>query len=318
MQVMRYSLTVMHTKRRAGSRFLGTLALTLFLGALAAVSCALSADSLKIDGRKALAHAEAICANGPRPPGSAALRKAGLYIIEQLKSSGLEVKTHSFSPLTPRGQVEMINIWGVLPGTDPGVILIASHYDSKIFDDFAFVSANDGASSSATVLELARVLASEKPIPQTIWFAFFDGEEAFEQWSEYDSLYGSREFVRMLRQEGTLSKLKAMVLLDLIGGKKVEFPKEQYSTDWLTALVWKKAAELGHGDLFPAINGTPIEDDHMPFLKAGVPAVDIIDLRYAYWHTAQDTPDKLSPENMAIVGDVVLASLPAISTRFAQ
>ncbi len=302
----------MHRKKGGLTRILPQLGLVAFL---AIASCALSADNSKIDGQKALEHAQAICKNGPRPPGSNALRQAGLYIIEQLKSYGLQVKTRSFSPLTPRGQIEMINIWGVLPGTDPGVILIASHYDSKVFDQFPFVSANDGASSSATVLEIARVLASEKPIPQSIWFAFFDGEEAIEQWTEDDSLYGSREFVRMLREEGSLSQVKAMILLDLIGAKEVQFTKETYSTDWLKSLIWRKASHLGHDNLFPLRNGTPIEDDHLPFIRAGIPAVDIIDLHYSYWHTPQDTPDKLSPENMAIVGNVVLASLPEIASR---
>ncbi len=283
-----------------------------------AASCsAFSANDSRVDGERALAHAKALSDKGPRPPGSPALREAGLYLIEQMKALGLQVQTKSFSPLTPIGQIEMINIWGVLPGTEPGVILIASHYDTKLFSDFRFVGANDGAAANGLVLELARVLAAEKPIPQTLWFVFFDGEEAIDRWTAYDSLYGSREFVRMLKTEGRLRDIRAMILLDLVGGAQVRFEKEQYSTAWLNDVIWRKAAELGHTDIFPSRNGTAIEDDHAPFLKEGVPAVDIIDLEYAYWHTAQDTPDKLSAKTLSIVGDVVLASLPEIARRSA-
>lgn len=305
-----------------GRRRSSASALACCVGVFALASCAAigtgSSDAAsQVDGRRALAHAEAIVAKGPHPPGSAAQREVGLYLIEQLKAVGLEVRTHAFTPVTPSGPIEMINIWGVLPGTQPGIIIIASHYDSKRFDKFEFVGANDGAASSGLVLELARVVAATVPAKNTFWFVFFDGEEALKVWTPADSLYGSREFVRRLRREGSLNQVQALILLDLVGARRVEFLQEQYSTKWLKNLIWEKAAELGYQKLFPLTAGTAIEDDHLPFQRAGVAVVDIIDLRYKHWHQPSDTIDKLSAENLAIVGEVVLESLPKISKRVA-
>jgi Zn-dependent M28 family amino/carboxypeptidase len=165
------------------------------------------------------------------------------------------------------------------------------------------------------ILELARILSADNPLDYTLWFVFFDGEESFGEWTDADSLYGSRDFVRMLRQQDQLKDVSAMILLDLVGGRDLEIRKDVLSTDWLNSLIWKQAERMGHDDIFLPRGTTAAQDDHIPFKEAGIPVVDLIDLRYKYWHTSEDTIDKLSAENMEKVGNVLLASLPKIQIR---
>lgn len=279
-----------------------------------AVGCGQGAG---VDGLQVLRHTREIVRHGPHPPGSEAQRKAGEYIAGQLKALGLQVDTQTFRPVTPRGRLSMTNIRGILPGPDERVLILASHYDSKFYDEFEFVGANDGASTSGLVLELARVLVQDNPSGLTLWFVFFDGEEAVGgTWTSADSLYGSREFVKREKNRGNLSKVGAMILLDLVGGKDLRIFREGYSTPWLNRIIWNQASRLGHTQIFrPSGRASPIEDDHLPFLRAGVPAVDLIDLSYAHWHKPSDTLDKLSGPNLEVVGAVVLASLPEIARQ---
>ncbi len=262
-------------------------------------------------------HAAALVGFGPHPPGSEAQRKAGDYLISELKSYRLEAQRQEFEALTPNGPLKMRNIWAVLPGKGGKVIILASHYDSKYFKDFQFVGANDGASSSAVLLELARVLGHGNPTEHAIWFVFFDGEEAIHEWSDLDSLYGSREFVKMLNAQQKLSSIGALILLDLVGEKDLSFRRDTNSTPWLVDTIWTVAARLGHADKFRQTANTMI-DDHIPFAQQGVPVVDIIDMDYAYWHTAEDSLDKLSAENMRIVAEVVLGALPDVGARIGR
>ena len=270
-----------------------------------------------VDGLQVLRHTREIVRHGPHPPGSEAQRKAGEYIAGQLGALGLQVDTHTFRSVTPRGRLRMANVRGILPGRDERVLILASHYDSKFYDTFEFVGANDGASTSGLVLELARVLVEKNSTGLTLWFVFFDGEEAVgETWTSADSLYGSREFVKREKARGNLRKIGAMILLDLVGGKDLRLFREGYSTPWLNEIIWDQASRLGHERIFrPSGRGSHIEDDHLPFLRAGVPAVDLIDLSYAHWHKPSDTLDKLSAPNLEVVGEVVLASLPEIARR---
>ena len=268
-----------------------------------------------VDGLQVLRHTREIVRHGPHPPGSEAQRKAGGYIAGQLEALGLQVDTHTFRPVTPRGRLRMTNIRGVLPGRDERALILASHYDSKFFDTFEFVGANDGASTSGLVLELARVLVQENPTGLTLWFVFFDGEEAVGEWTSADSLYGSREFVKREKNRGNLRKVGAMILLDLVGGKDLRIFQEGNSTPWLNRIIWDQASRLGHTRIFRPTGRTSIDDDHIPFLRAGIPAVDLIDLSYAHWHKPSDTLDKLSGPNLEVVGAVVLASLPEIARQ---
>jgi len=261
---------------------------------------------------------------GPRVPGSAELAKTREYIIAELKKYGLSATTDDFTVSTPVGNTNMTNITAEYPGEAKDVIIIASHYDTKLYRDMRFVGANDPAASVATVLELARVVAGINRKPKlTYWFVFFDGEEAFcETWEECsqpgapDNTYGSRRYVSQLEAKGELSRVRALVLLDMIGYKNLELGRDTMSTRWLQDVIWQTARELGHGSIFVDRSEGVGGDDHEPFLRAGVDSVDLIQLNgYPHWHTAEDTIDKVSPRSMKIVGDVVLASLPRLEER---
>jgi glutaminyl-peptide cyclotransferase len=246
---------------------------------------------------------------GPRPPGSEALRRAREYIARQLSAAGAAIWHDSFVATTPIGDIPMTNVIGVFHGKTPTVIILAGHYDTARLDGVRFVGANDGGSSAAFLLEMARVLSSRKN-RFTYWLMFFDGEEALKQWSASDSLYGSRHLAARLPDLQMLGQIKALIVVDMIAGRHLNVLRESNSTPWLSDLVFKSARQLGYGRLFSG--GTfPVEDDHLPFLARGIPAVDIIDLTPfgSYHHTAQDTIDKCSPESLTAVGRVVLATL---------
>lgn len=291
---------------------------------LLAVSCAGTlAGDLKVDGQKAFEQVGRIVSFGPHPAGSGAQLKVTRYLVEQLESLGLSVAQDRFTADTPLGEKTMTNVWATVAGELDDVIVIASHYDSKLYPQFEFVGANDGGSSTGLLLELARVLAGSNPTRHTLWLVFFDGEEAFLEWTDADSLYGSRRFVEQMQITGELRSVKALILLDIVGAKNVYLDYDLNSTRWLTELIWRKAREMGYGSTFPRTRPTGITDDHIPFLQRGIPAVDLIGLDHyirvaPYWHTREDTLDKVSPESLEIIGNVVLASLPGISQRLSR
>jgi glutaminyl-peptide cyclotransferase len=276
------------------------------------------------NGERAMDHVRKQIEFGPRPPGSPELEKTRAYIVNQLKSYGLTVKVDEFIAKTPQGDKRMANITGALPGETKTTILIASHYDTKFYKDMHFVGANDPAASVGTVLEIGRVIGSlpEKP-KVTVKLVFFDGEEAFcEGWSdcgnpdEPDNTYGSRHYVSQLQDKDEIEHVYAMILLDMMGYKKLELGRDSTSSRWLQDLIWQTGRELGHGKVFVDREEGIGGDDHEPFLRAGVDAVDIIQLTsYPHWHKADDTIDKISAQSMKIVGDTVLASLPKILDR---
>ena len=208
----------------------------------------------------------------------------------------------------------MANLVATLPGQRPERILLASHFDTKPINEFRFVGANDGGSSTAALLELARVLKGRQKPPFTLEFVFFDGEEAFGEWREPNHTYGSRQYVTSARTAGTLSSVRALILLDMVGDRALNLRRDTNSTPWLTEIVWSTARKLGHARHF-LDEPLPVEDDHIHFMKAGIPSVDLIDLDYPDWHTAGDTLDKVSAGSLQVVGDVVLAALPEIETR---
>ena len=265
------------------------------------------------DGERAYKQVEALTAIGPHSAGSEGIHRAQAYIVAQLKSFGCPVDEEDFhAPSTPAGDVAMKNIVVKIPSSNPNIVLYASHYDTKRIPNF--VGADDGGSSTGVLLELARVLCSRKNA-QTIWLAFFDGEEAFNmQWADPDNTYGSRQMAASLALSGELSRVKAMILVDMVGPANPVYKRETNSTPWLTDIVWSTAARLGYGNVFVNDRAT-IEDDHLSFLSRGVPATDIIDLDVPYWHTTRDTIDKIDPRTLAITGHVLLASLPEIEKK---
>jgi len=221
------------------------------------------------------------------------------------------VEEDSFLASTPVGPIPMTNLIARFPGSRRETVIVAGHYDTKRFDDFRFVGANDGGSSAALLVELARVLRGRQHT-LNYWLVFFDGEEALRNWTATDSLYGSRHLVEKLSGSGELSRIEALILVDMIADAQLRVPREYNSTPWLSDLVFNVAQRLGYGKYFAGSQGA-IGDDHVPFINAGVSAVDLIDLDYgpnnSYWHTAQDTLDHCSPLSLTIVGRVVAAAL---------
>ena len=265
------------------------------------------------DSNKAWEHIRQQIAIGPRPSGSAAIVKARQYITAQLTALGIKTTEQAFEGATPTGPVKMVNIIGTIPGKSRDRIILASHFDTKLYRDVRFVGASDGASSTAALIELGRVIKMRKDLPFTIELLFLDGEEAVLEWSATDSTYGSRHYVDAARKSGSLKSIRALVLLDMIGDRALTIRRDPNSTRWLTDIIWSAAKKLGHPQFMD--EEMAIEDDHLPFLKAGVPAVDIIDLDYPQWHTPQDTIDAISARSVQVVGDVVVAALPQIEAR---
>jgi len=287
---------------------------SVLLLALSAGACLAAQAPAPFDSSRAYAHVRDQVALGPRPAGSPANVKVREYIVRTLAQSGYKAVEQPFEASTPIGPVRMANIVATLPGERTERIAIASHFDTKPINEFRFVGANDGGSSTGALLELARVLKA-RPKPRfTIEFLFFDGEEAWGEWRDPNHTYGSRHYVSAARGAGTLASLKALILLDMIGDRGLNLRRDTNSTPWLTDIVWSTARRLGHDAHF-LDEPFPVEDDHIPFLRAGVPAVDLIDLDYADWHTAGDVLDKVSARSLQVVGDVVLAALPEIEAR---
>jgi len=284
------------------------------LALLAAGACLAAQAPAPFDSTRAYTHVRDQVALGPRPAGSPANARLREYIVRTLAQSGYKAVEQPFEASTPIGRVKMANIIATLPGERADRIVIASHFDTKPIDEFRFVGANDGGSSTGALLELARVLKA-RPKPRfTLEFLFFDGEEAWGEWRDPNHTYGSRHYVAAARSTGTLASLRALILLDMIGDRGLNLRRDTNSTPWLTDIIWATAKRLGHGAHF-LDEPFPVEDDHIPFLRAGVPAVDLIDLDYADWHQAGDTLDKVSARSLQIVGDVVLAALPEIEAR---
>jgi len=264
------------------------------------------------DGKRAFAHVAKQVGFGPRPSGSAAIGQLQEYIQNELTSYGCKVDTDSFTADTPVGRLPMKNIVAKIPGEKPGIIMLATHYDTKRLENF--VGADDGASSTAVMLELARLLCAKQGAKQ-VWITFFDGEEAVKfVWQDPDNRYGSRQMAAKLAMSGELPKIKAVLLADMVGSRNLRFRREADSTKALTDLIWSTAARLGYSNIF-VNESSPTEDDHIIFLKRGVPAVDVINFEIPYWHTVEDTLDKVSAKSVAITGHVLLESVRQLQSK---
>lgn len=291
----------------------------LLVATVSAAACAFAGEPAAFDGKRAYDHVRQLVDIGPRPAGSPGAARAREYIKSQLRALEIPVEEQAFDAKTPPGIVRMVNLRATLPGergaSGPRLI-VAGHYDTKLFDDFKFVGANDGGSSAAFLVELARVLKENtRHVP--IELVFFDGEEAVIDWNVgEDNTYGSRYYVSAAQKDGTLASIKAMILVDMVGDRDLRIMRETNSTAWLTEIVWRAARRAGRREFVDDF--LEVEDDHLPFLRAGVPALDIIDLDYPAWHTEGDTLDKVSAESLQAVGDVLLAALPEIVDRITK
>jgi len=298
-------------RKSAGLGCLATVAL------LVAATVAPQRKASNVDGHLAYSHVERLVALGHRPPGSPAIAKSQAYITEVLKKLNLQVEHQDFLANTPNGPVSMKNIMGKTRQSGKPVVILGSHYDTRVMTNAAFVGANDGGSSTGLLLELARVL-SQRRNAFTVWFVFFDGEEAQREWSETDSLYGSRYFVEKLKADGQAQAIKAMVLMDMVGDRDLKLENDASSTPWLMELVRRSAVDLGYSK-YLAASQKGMVDDHLPFIRAGIAAVDLIDYDYGFnnslWHTPNDTLDKISPRSLKIVGDIVVRAIENLGQK---
>ncbi|MGH8428502.1 MAG: M28 family peptidase [Gammaproteobacteria bacterium] len=291
------------------------LAIGTMLGGCAGEQANVRLNSRAPDFDGALAWHYAVTATtfGPRPPGSAAHARLLSWIEMQL--AGTEWKAVRFTAQTPAGPIAMTNVVARFQGTAPGIVVISGHYDT-LSGRPDFVGANDGGSSTGILLALADHFRAHPPVGPSVWIVWFDGEEAIREWSGEDHTYGSRELASRWRADGTAAKIRAVLVLDMIGDRDLDIARDTASTPWLMTRVCTGADEIGAGSDFCRYR-LSVEDDHSPFIAAGIPAADIIDFDYgpsnSYWHTDKDTPDKLSPASFRIVGSVVLATLRSLA-----
>jgi Zn-dependent M28 family amino/carboxypeptidase len=267
------------------------------------------------DSARAMQHVREMVAFGPRPLGSANHKKVEDYITSRLK--GDSVEDDVFTAETPVGKFPVRNIIAKFAGTRDGIIVMASHYDTNYpLRNTSYIGANDGASSSALLLEIASQLRGKKRDGYSVWLVWDDAEEAMKPETELafdkDSLYGIRHLAEKWQNDGTLKKVKAFLLADMIGDAELNIDRDQNSTPWLEDIVYQAASRLGYQSHFFA-RDNQVTDDHIPFMQRGVPCADLIDFDYGYnnvfWHTPQDTVDKLSPKSLEIAGTTILETV---------
>ncbi len=258
----------------------------------------------EFSGTRALAHVQAIVDLGPRPPGSEAIEKTRVYLTGQLESLGWKVTRQAFNDDTPRGKVEFVNLIATF-STKEGhpSFLVCSHYDTKTFDTERFVGANDGGSSTGVLLELARVLTLRPELARKMELVFFDGEEAYEAFSDTDGFYGSRYFARQLVTEKKTKDFRGGLVLDMVGDRSLTITLPPDSPGEMAAAIFASAEALNARSHFTYFD-RGISDDHTPLNAVGIPAIDLIDFDYAAWHTPEDTMDKLSAESLRTIGAV--------------
>ena len=283
--------------------------------------------ALAVSGERAYRTLKDFVALGPRYLGSPGHAKAEQFILSHLE--GAQIEQDKFTTMTPEGQFAMNNIIAKFPGNMPpgktlpskkdGILVIAGHYDTNYpLRKTSYVGTNDGGSNVGLMLEIAGQLRAHPPEGYSIWLLFTDGEEAVFTWTDSDSVYGSKHLAQRWKADGTASKIKAFLLLDMVGDKDLNIDRDTNSTGWLLDVIARAAQRRGQQRHFFARFNT-ISDDHVPFAQAGIPVADIIDIEYGfqniYHHTSEDTPDKCSAQSLQIVGDVTMETIRALNTR---
>jgi Zn-dependent M28 family amino/carboxypeptidase len=271
----------------------------------------------QFDGAKALAYTREYVAIGPRWIGSPGHAKAEAFLKEQFRHDQLEEDT--FTTDTPAGAMTMHNFMVKFPGKKDGIIVLASHYETNYpLRNIPSVGANDGGSTTGLLIEMANYLRGRTLDGYSVWLVFTDGEEAIKSWSDTDSVYGSRHLAVKWQSDGTLKRIKAFILADMLGDRDLDVQRDMNSTPWLEDLIYQAASQYGWQSYFFE-NKTYDEDDHLPFVHRGVPCADLIDLNYgygnSYWHTAEDTMDKLSAKSLTIAGDTILETIHLLNQR---
>src|SRR5881227_2007500 len=270
----------------------------------------------EFSGEKAFGHVQRLVDFGPRPAGSTAIEKSRDYIEDQLRRSGWQVTRQAFSDDTPRGTIQFVNLVAQFSGQGKAAspsFLLCSHYDTKIFDAIKFVGANDGGSSTGLLLELARVIGQHPNLAAKIELVFFDGEEAYDRFSETDGLYGSRHFAKQL--EGSSAKqFRGGILFDMVGDRSLDVTLPADSPSEMARDIFAAGEALKLRSYFTYLDREMI-DDHSPLNAVGVPTIDVIDFDYTWWHTAGDTIDKISAKSLQIVGSIALYYLSEIELK---
>jgi Zn-dependent M28 family amino/carboxypeptidase len=301
--------------------------LSFFLSQVAAAAILLTpfaaqAQTPHFDGARALEYAREFVAIGPRWPTSPGHAKAEAFLREHFRHDRLQ--EDAFTANTPIGPVAMRNFIVRYPGKKNGVIVLATHYETNYWlRNINFVGANDGGSTTGLLMAIADRLRAETAGGRmldgySVWLVFFDGEEAIQSWSDSDSTYGSRHLAAEWGRDGTLGRIKAFILTDMIGDKDLDIQREDNSTGWLVDLVGQAARRCGDERYFFQRDES-VADDHLPFVERGVPSIDIIDLDYgpnnSYHHTAQDTMDKISAHSLTVDGEVILETIRMLDER---
>ena len=278
------------------------------------------------DGARAYEYAREFAAIGPRWPTGPGHVKAEEFLRAHFLRAHDQLEEDTFTADTPIGPVPMSNFIVRFAGKKPGVIVLGTHYETNYpLRTINFVGANDGASTTGLLMTIAdqlRAQAAHSPGNKldgySVWLVFFDGEEAMQSWSRSDSTYGSRHLAARWGRDGTLGRIKAFILADMIGDKDLDIQRETKSTDWLVAAVRQAAHKFGY-DRYFFQSEMAVEDDHLAFVERGVPSIDVIDLDYgpnnSYHHTAQDTMDKISARSLTIDGDVFLETIRLVNQR---
>lgn len=269
----------------------------------------------EVSGDKAFAHVQRLVDFGPRPSGSEAIEKSRQYIEDQIRQSGWQVTRQAFTDDTPRGKVAFVNLIAQIPGHGnvTPLFLLCSHYDTKTFDAITFVGANDGGSSTGLLLELARVIAQHPNLAAKIELVFFDGEEAYDHFSETDGLYGSRYFARQL-PGSSAKQFRGGILFDMVGDRSLDVTLPADSPAEIARDIFAAAEALKLRSYYTYLDREMI-DDHSPLNAIGIPTIDVIDFDYPWWHTAGDTIDKISPKSLQIVGSVALYYLSEFALK---
>ena len=313
---------------RSRKRFRSLHALALPCAVLACTRPVEVSDSSTVtpsefDSERAWRHLERIVALGDRPAGSAGIERLRVYIEDELRAIGLEPVRESFRESTPRGEIGFANVHVEIGASERApIVILGTHIDTKSGLPFEFLGANDGGSGTAVLLELARCLHLRDPAPPVVYrLVFLDGEEAFrKRWSGTDNCYGSRHHVEQLQQEGSRTRVAAFVLLDMVGDRELRLTRELRSDPELVAIFFDAARRIGLEHHVGA-REQEIDDDHVPFIEAGIPSVDLIDFEYGpdndWWHSADDRLEKCAPGSLEAIGRIVLAGLPALERRAA-
>jgi Zn-dependent M28 family amino/carboxypeptidase len=307
--------------RRCVAGWLGACCLVLAAGLLLFTAPCVAENNSppQFNGAAALEYVRQVVRFGPRWVGSPGHARTENWLRAQLKADELEEDV--FTASTPFGPKTMRNFIAKFRGAKEGIVVVAGHYDT-LYGRPDFVGANDAGSSTGLLLELAKDVRSQlrngKREGYSVWVVWLDGEEAFKQWTDTDSVYGSRHLAEKWQTDGTLKQIKAFLLVDMVGDADLNIERDDHSTAWLEETIYQAAARYGYQSHFFARTVT-MEDDHVPFLKRGVPAADLIDFNYGYdnafWHTKEDTLDKLSPKSLQIVGNVVEETIRMLDRR---